>query len=154
MLSDEALREFKFRTSPVATNCARGFGLILVLISYDFLGGWLRPSLDRLPYMLLLLPFGLLLCSVGIAVFTNSYDIEILDGRLRFRRLLSWKSVPLESISVARYVPVRMVLYIRVDHNGARYRIFCSPHDYKLRTPSGRSVTAFLKEVSRRGARW
>ncbi len=146
MITEEAIRDFRFKSSLVATMIVRGFGAAIIWgASEEFFAGWLRPSWDRLPYMLILLPFGLLACFAGGYILFNAREIEIEAGRLRFRRLFEWNSIPLESISKIRLLPAPGA-YIRADHEGKRYRIVFTPVNYSLRHRP-LSVIKFLRKV-------
>jgi len=97
-------------------------------VSMDFLGGWVNPSRERLPYMLALLPIGLSLCASGALVVARTCDVEIADGQFRFRRLLSWESVPLSAIAKVR---VLLAVWVRLDYGTHALWICFSPENYK-----------------------
>ncbi len=151
MSIETTYKEFRFKSSWIATVVNKSFGLGLIWISFDsFLRGWLQPSLERLPYMILLLPFGLFLLAVGAMFVLNSCQIEILDGQLRFRRFVTWQSVPLDSITSMRllWAPGS---YLKVIHAGKCHRLIFSPEDYKMywrRSP----VIQILQETCKRNA--
>ena len=117
MLTEKVARECKFRSSPLAGVITRCVGLGLISVSVDFLNGWANPSWDRLPYMLLLLPFGLFLLAGGGALAIGTCDVEILDDQLRFRRLFNWRSVPLDSITRMRFVLGTAVVWVNYAAN-------------------------------------
>jgi hypothetical protein len=131
----------------VTTLVTRNGGLAMIFISYEILHGWLHPSLDRLPYLLLGLPFGLFLLALGALYVFNSCQIEIYDGQLRFRRFSAWQSVPLDSIATIIVLPAG--IYLRAKHAGKCYRLVFSGEDLRVywgRTP----VIGFLQEVCKR----
>jgi hypothetical protein len=139
-------QNFKFKSSLVAAIITKCFGLALMWVSIDlFLGGWISLSWHKLPYLVLLLPFGLFFLGAGAAFLLNTYQIEILDGQLRFRRFFTWESAPLDSITSFRQLPAPG-LYMRVDHDGKRYRMLFSPEDYKMQ-PYPLPIIGFLREV-------
>jgi hypothetical protein len=144
MSTDKTYRDFKFKSSLVATNLTRCLGLALIFGSIDFFEGWLNPSWDRLPFMILLLPFGLSIWAVGGMFLLSTCDTEILDGQFRFRRFFVWKSVPLESITKIRLLWAPGI-YLRIDHAGRRFRLIFNPEDFKAR-PSPLPVIKFLRE--------
>ena len=150
MSTERTYQDFKFKSSLVATILTRGFGLAVIWVSIDFLKGWLNPSWDRLPYMILLFPFGLFLWAVGGMLLLSTCDIEILNGQFRFRRLFVWKSVPLDSVTRMRLLWAPGI-YLKVDYAGKCHRLIFNPEDLKLR-PHPLPVIKFLREVCRRNA--
>jgi hypothetical protein len=148
MLIETTYRDFKFRSSLFVTNfVTRNGGLAMIFISYEILHGWLHPSLDRLLYLIVGLPFGLLFLALGALYVFNSCQIEISDGQLRFRRFSAWHSVPLNSIASIIVLPAG--IYLRANHAGECYRFIFSGEDFKVYW--GRSpVVGFLRDVCRR----
>ena len=144
----EAMRDFKFQSSPIATIITRGFGVGIIWFFSQFLAPWLSPSWDKLPYMILSLPVVLPFCFAGGFLALNTCGVEIAAGVLRFRRPFAraWISVHLESISKIRLL--LGVVYLRAEHEGRRYRIIFSPHqDYFGHRPL--SVFRFLQEIAK-----
>jgi hypothetical protein len=149
MAIEEAPQEFTFKSSALATVITRCFGLLVMWVSVDFLGAWLNPSWDRLPYMLLLFPFGFLLLAAGGLLLLGTCDIEILDGQFRFRRLFIWNSLPLTSITRMRLVLGTGI--VRLDYAGKCYRVIFNPEDFRVRAhPS--PVINFLREACNQNA--
>jgi len=94
--------------------------------------------------------FYLLLSVLGGAMLFGSSDVQILDGEVRFRRLLlGSKSVPLNSITRARRVWLPPCVYVRADYAGNRYRFIFAPVERLGRIPL---VLYFLQEVCKANA--
>jgi len=145
MSSKQAFKDFKFKSSLLASILTRGLGLMVILVAiYNFTPSWHKPS------SMILLPFGLLIAAVGCTLLLRGCDFEIFDGQFRFRRLFTWKSVPLESITVVRpgWIPG---MHVRVDYAGKRYRLIVFPEDFKLHLYSP-PVIEFLQDVCRKNA--
>lgn len=133
----------------ITTLVTRNGGLAMIFISYLILRGWLHPSLNRLAYLIVGLPFGLLFLALGVLYVFNSCQIEIRDGLLRFRRFSGWQSVPLDS--VASIIALPAGIYLRTNHAGECHRLIFSGEDLKMywgRAP----VIGFLQEACRRNA--
>jgi hypothetical protein len=146
--TDETYKEFKFRSSlAVTTFVARNCGSAWIFFSFLLLDGWLHPSLAKLPYMILSLPFGLVFLAVGALFVLNSSQIEIPDGQLRFRRFVAWKSVPLDSIVTIIRLPGG--IYLRLNHAGETYRLIFTSEDFKMHW-RGSPVIGFLQEACKR----
>ena len=154
MAIEKATQDFRFESTVDATILPKLFGLMLIWVSFEFLGGWLHPSWERLPYLIILLPFGLFFWAVaGMVIYGYCY-VQIVDGRLRFRRFLAWTSVPLESITkVELYAPIGMSVW--VNYAGKRHWIVFRPDNLQILVQLRRSpppVIQFLQEVCRRNA--
>jgi hypothetical protein len=146
MVIGKEQQHLKFKSSFLASILTKCFGLMLILTSLDFLGGWLHLSWSKLPYLLLFLPLGLSLSAVGGMLLLCTAQIQILNGELRFRRFLTWEAVPLNAI---REVRSRGLIYIRVSYGRKRWRLLANPEDFKprlYRLP----IDKFLREVCSR----
>lgn len=150
MSTEKTTQDFKFESTLLAVILAKCFGLMLVWVSFDtFLIGWLNPSWDRLPYMIILLPFGLFLWAVAGVILYGYCYIQILDGQFRFLRFFTWTSLPLESITRMRVSGHG--IYLRLDHAGKRYQLIFAADNFRL-GPSPAPVVQFLREVCSRNA--
>ena len=147
MIIDKTRQDITFKSSFLVSILIRCFGLMLISLSLDLLKGWLHPSWDRLPYMLLVLPVGLFLWVVAGTLLLYAAQVQILDGQLRFRRILAWEAVPLSSITNAR--PWGPVIYLRASYGGKRLRLFFNPEDFKVRLHD-LPIIEYLQEVCKR----
>jgi hypothetical protein len=151
MTSEDIAQDLKFKSSFDQTMITRCLGLAIILFFSDFLGAWVKPSWANLPYMLIPLPVVLPFCFFGGFLALETCDVEIAAGQLRFRRLLKWDSVPLESISRIKLLPAPGV-YIRAEHEGRQYRIVFSPHGSQS-GPHGRALVKLLQKVCSENAK-
>ena len=147
--TEKNFREFTFKSSINAAIMPWGGAFALILVSVDFVGGWIHLSWERLPYMILVSPIPLLLWATAAKLLLGSRQIQIADGQLRFRRLVRWTSVPLKSISGMQTRWFGIVL--TVEYQGKHYWFFFNPEDHKV-GPSPPLVIQFLGEVCRRNA--
>ena len=147
MVSEKTLSDFRFKSTFVATIVTRCFGLVLLWFSFEFLDGWRSPTWNNLPYLVIVLPLGLSILAAGSMFLFYTCEIEIVDGRLHFRRFLRWQSVPLESITSIRS-PWAPGCYLKVDYAGKHSRIIFSPEDFKPRAHP-LPVISFLRDLCR-----
>ena len=142
--TEKSLHEFQFTSTLGGILMAKSWGVALIYISADFVEGWLHPSWSRLPYLILLLPFPLFLWAAAGMFLVASCQIQILQGQFGFRRLFTWRAVPLTSIS---RVKLRWFgIDVTVDHEGKRHRLFFNSEDHTIGS-SPPPVVQFLREV-------
>lgn len=141
--------DFRFESTLLATLLPKCFGLMLIWVSIGGLKVWLHPSWDRLPYMVLLIPFHVFLWLAGGTFLLGTCYIQIVDGQLRIRRFFVWESVPLASIASMR--AYRYGIYLRLDHAGKRYRVIFAADNLRL-GPSPPPVIQFLRELYSKNA--
>ena len=154
MAIEKTTQDFRFESTLLATILPKCFGLMLIWVSFEFLGGWLHPSWDRLPYMLLLLPFGLSVWAVAFVFLYGFCYVHIVDGQFRFRRFFVWTSLPLESIASVR-LRRGLGIYVGVDCAGKRHWLLFYPDNLQLQVQlrlSPPPVIQFLEEVCERNA--
>jgi len=154
MSIEKMTQDFKFESTLLAAILPKCFGLMLIWVSFEFLGGWLHPSWDRLPYMIILLPFGLVLWAVAGMMLYGYCHVQILDGQLRFRRFFVRTSAPLESITrVQLYSGLGM--YVWVNYASKRHWLIFFPDNLHLRVQlrlSPPPVIQFLRGVCEKNA--
>lgn len=142
-------REFEFTSTITGVLLLKGWGLVLILMSGDFVEGWLHPSWSKLPYLILLSPIPLFLWAAASIFLLGACQIQIRQGQLRFRRLFAWRSFPIESIT--RVKPRWFGIDVTADYEGKRHRFFFNPEDFRI-GPSPPRVVQFLEEACRRNA--
>lgn len=155
MSIEKTTEDFRFESTLLATFLPKCFGLMLIWVSIGGLKVWLHPSWDRLPYMILLIPFHLCLWAAGGVLLYGFCYIRILDGQFRFRRFFAWTSVPLESITRIRFLRAVGIISLRVDHSGKRDWLIFYPDNLQLQVQlrlSPPPVIQFLREVCKRNA--
>ena len=154
MSTEKTTQDFKFESTVRATILPKLLGVILIRVSFEFLGGWLHPSWDRLPYLIILLPFGLFFWAVAGMMLYGYCHVQIRDGQFRFLRFFAWRSVPLESIIKAEfYAPIGMSVWL--NYAGKQHWIVFRPDNRKFLVKLGGSpppVIQFLREVCIRNA--
>ena len=146
MPEEDASRDFRFKSSPLATLLVRGVGLAIIWVSLDLVRPWLNPSWESIRRLILLLPFGGVVCAAGCILLLGACEIHIVGGELRFRHFIAWESVPLVSITKMRNLGIG--IYLRIDHPGECHHIIFSPEDYKVR-PHPLPIITFLQETCR-----
>jgi hypothetical protein len=149
MPTETDYKDFKFKSSLEAAFIMKGLGLMIAWVSFDFRDlWWLHPSWDQFLHFIGGLPIGLPLLALGAILMLNSCQIEVADGQFRFRRLIAWHSVPLESVTSVRRTFVGT--YIRIDHAGKRHRLFFHPKGENRHWLARSPVVSFLQDVCRR----
>ena len=148
MSTEKTYQDFKFKSSLVAAISTRWLGVVLIWVSIDSLMGW-HASWHNLPYLIILMPFHLLLWVLGGVFLLGTCQIRILDGQFHFRRLFVWEVVPLESITrVSKWGPV---IYVKVVYAGKYYQLIFSPEDLRVHLHP-LPLIQFLREVCSRNA--
>lgn len=154
MTIEKTIQDFRFESTVRATILPKLFGLLSIRVSFEFLSGWLHPSWDRLPYLIILLPFALFFWVVaGVMLYGYCY-VQIRDGQLRFLRFFVWSSVPLESITKVEPHGA-LGMYVWVNHAGKRHWLIFYPQNLQVLAQLRRvppPVIQFLTEVTRRNA--
>ena len=136
MSTKQTWQDFKFSSAKTLFWIIGG---VLVLISLE----WLRVFVLLGRPRPLLIPTALVvcLCTFACTVMFAACDVQIGEGRLRFRRAFVWRSVALGSVTRVRAVSDGMV-YVRADEAGRRYRLLFL---------AGDEVARFLEAVPRGG---
>jgi hypothetical protein len=149
MTVEKTTRDFGFESTLLATFLPKCMGLMLIWMSFYLLDGWLHPSWHRLPYLVILLPFGLFLWAVaGMMLYGYCY-VRILDGQFGFRRFFAWRSAPLESIAKVEFYR-GLGMYVWVSYAGKRQWVVFHPDNLQLSVQLRRSpppVIQFLREI-------
>ncbi len=147
--TERDFREFEFTSTISGVVILKGSGLALICLTGGYVESWMHPSWSKLPYLILLCPIALFLWAAGIIFLLGACQIQIRHGQLLFRRIFSWRSVPIESITTvkARWFGVD----VTADFEGKRHRFFFNPEDLWI-GPSPPPVIQFLEEACRRNA--
>ena len=149
MLTEKTPQEFTFTSPPGGKFrlCLSGIGSILFSVLCFQL--FLAPRVLKGQYLLSAVLSVLFFWTLGCLILLASCDVRVLAGQFSFRRVLSWRSVPLGSIARVA-VPWPPAVYVMIDHNGIRNRVVF--YAGRNEGPHGCAVVEFLREVCAKNA--
>jgi hypothetical protein len=99
------------------------------------------------PFSIDQLPFHLVLWAVGIFVFLCGCEVEIDDENLRYRRLISWRSITLSQVTkVYTWGPAVWINFRCGNKRG--FLVFDS--EGKINQPHPPPIVQFMKTVAMR----
>jgi hypothetical protein len=144
MCIERISQDFNFKSGAGGKILLWLCGIAPILLSVGVLFLILSPPRLTGEYLLSAVLFELILWVLGFAILSSACEIEILDRRLRFRRLVTWRSVPLKSVTRVRILQAPGI-YVRVDYRGKHYRLLFYPGQYE--ESHAPHVIEFLEEV-------